>query len=56
MDEVTKEIQGDVPWIVFADDIVLAGEYLEKVNKKLDVLRSVLKKKGLELVKIRQNT
>jgi len=32
MDEVTKEIQGEVPWcMIFADDIVLIGEKLEKL-------------------------
>jgi len=34
MDKSTKEIQGKVPWcIMFADDIVLVGENLKKVNK-----------------------
>jgi len=33
MDEVTKEI----PWsMIFTDDIILAGENLKKVNKRLD--------------------
>jgi len=28
IDEVTKEIQDEVPWCMFADDIVLIGENL----------------------------
>jgi len=38
MDEVTKEIQSEVPWrIMFADDIVLVGENSEdEINKKFE--------------------
>jgi len=44
MDEVTKEIQSKVPWsMMFADDIILKGENLDKVNKRLDKWRLALK-------------
>jgi len=33
MDEITKKIQGEVPWcMLFEDDIILIGERREKVN------------------------
>jgi len=33
MDEILKEIQGEIPWcMLFADDIVLVGENLKAVN------------------------
>jgi hypothetical protein len=50
MDEVTKEIQGEVPWcMLFADDIVLVGENREEVRQRLDVWRSVMEGKGLRI-------
>jgi hypothetical protein len=34
MDEVTKDIQGKIPWCMFfADDIVLVGKNLEEINR-----------------------
>ena len=36
MDEVTKNIQNDIPWcMLFADDVVLVGKSLVGVNRKL---------------------
>jgi len=33
VDEVTKQIEGEVPWcMMFADDIILAGENLEVIG------------------------
>lgn len=43
MDEVTKEIQGEVSCcMMFADGLILVGENLEKVNNRLDKWRLVL--------------
>jgi hypothetical protein len=37
MDEVTKDIQGEILWcMMFADDIVLIIENLEEVNIRMD--------------------
>ncbi|MCX8759408.1 reverse transcriptase domain-containing protein [Vibrio parahaemolyticus] len=50
MDELTKEIQGDVPWcMLFADDIVLIDESKEGINAKLEQWRDTLKSKGFKL-------
>jgi len=50
MDEVSKEIQGDIPWcMMFADDIVLIGENLEVVNNRLNEWRLALEEKGLRI-------
>ena len=36
MDEVTRNIQGDIPWcMLFADDVVLVDESQAGVNMKL---------------------
>jgi hypothetical protein len=43
IDEITKEIQGEIPWcMIFADDIVLVGENHEVFNNKLDEWRLAL--------------
>jgi Reverse transcriptase (RNA-dependent DNA polymerase) len=40
MDEITKDIQGDIPWcILFADDVVLIDESRIGVNQKLELWR-----------------
>jgi len=51
MDEVTKEIQDEVPWcMIFADDnIVLVGENLKKINCGLDEWRLALEGKRLRI-------
>jgi len=37
MDEITSEIQDEVPWcMLFADDIVLIDEIIDKLNDKLE--------------------
>ena len=36
MDEVTRDIQGKIPWcMLFADDVVLVDESRAGVNRKL---------------------
>jgi hypothetical protein len=38
IDEVTRDIQGDIPWcLLFTDDVVLVDESREGVNKKLEL-------------------
>ena len=38
MDEVTRNIQGDIPWcMLFADDVVLVDESQVGVNRKLEL-------------------
>ena len=50
MDEVTRDIQGDIPWcMLFADDIVLVDESRTVVNRKLELWRNILESKGFRL-------
>jgi hypothetical protein len=50
MDEVTKDIQGDIPWcMLFADDVVLVDETRAGVNRKLELWRQTLESKGFRL-------
>jgi len=50
MDEVTRNIQGDIPWcMLFADDVVLVDESRAGVNGKLELWRSTLESKGFRL-------
>ena len=50
MDEVTRNIQGDIPWcMLFADDVVLVDESQAGVNKKLELWRQTLESKGFRL-------
>ena len=38
MDEVTRDIQGDIPWcMLFVDDVVLVDESRAGVNRKLEL-------------------
>ena len=47
MDEVTKDIQGGIPWcMIFADDVVLVDESRSGVNQKLELWRETLESKG----------
>ena len=40
MDEVTRNIQGDIHWcMLFADDVVLVDESQAGVNRKLELWR-----------------
>ena len=50
MDELTKDIQEEVPWcMLFADDIVLIDETKAGVNAKLELWRNTLESKGFTL-------
>lgn len=50
MDEITKDIQGEIPWcMLFADDVVLIDESMAGVNRKLEVWRQTLESKGFKL-------
>jgi hypothetical protein len=50
MDEVTRDIQGDIPWcMLFADDVVLVDDSRVGVNRKLELWRQTLESKGFRL-------
>ncbi|PVH32444.1 hypothetical protein PAHAL_9G397800 [Panicum hallii] len=50
MDEVTRDIQGDIPWcMLFADDVVLVDESRVGVNMKLELWRHTLESRGFRL-------
>jgi hypothetical protein len=50
MDEVTRDIQGGIPWcMLFADDVVLVDESRTRVDQKLELWRRTLKAKGFRL-------
>ena len=50
MDEVTRNIQEDIPWcMLFADDVVLVDESQAGVNRKLELWRLTLESKGFRL-------
>ena len=54
MDEVTRNIQGNIPWcILFADDVVLVDESRAGVNRKLELWRHTLESKGFRLSRIK---
>jgi hypothetical protein len=47
MDEVTRDIQGGIPWcMLFADDVVLVDESMTGVDQKLELWRRTLEAKG----------
>jgi hypothetical protein len=38
MEEITKDIQGDIPWgMLFVDDVVLIDESRIRVDQKLEL-------------------
>jgi hypothetical protein len=40
MDEVTRDIQGDIPWcMLFTDDVVLVDESRTEIDQKLELWR-----------------
>ena len=50
MDEVTRDIQGNIPWcMLFANDVVLVDESRTGVNQKLELWRETLESKGFRL-------
>jgi hypothetical protein len=50
MDEVTRDIEGGIPWfMLFADDVVLMNESKTGVDQKLKLWRRTLEIKGFRL-------
>jgi hypothetical protein len=51
MDEVTRDVQGGIPWCtLFADDVVFVSESSRTgVNQKLELWRRTLEVKGFSL-------
>jgi hypothetical protein len=50
MDEVTRDIQGDIPWcILFTDDVILVDESRAGVDQKLELWIQTLEAKGFRL-------
>jgi hypothetical protein len=50
MDEVTRDIQGSIPWcILFADGVILVDESRMGVDQKLKLWRRILEAKGFRL-------
>jgi hypothetical protein len=50
MDEVTRDIQGGVPWhMLFVDDVVLVDESRTRVDQKLKLWRRTLEAKGFRV-------
>jgi hypothetical protein len=50
MDEVTRDIQGSIPWcMLFADDVVLVDETRAGVNGKLELWKDALESKGFRI-------
>jgi hypothetical protein len=50
MDELTSQIQEDIPWcMLFADDIVLVDDTASGVNTKLEIWRDALESKGFRI-------
>jgi hypothetical protein len=51
MDEVTRDIQGGIPWcMLFTDDVVLVDESRTGVDQKLELWRRTLEVKGFRLI------
>jgi hypothetical protein len=47
IDEVTRDIQGDIPWcMLFADDVVLVYESWEGLKRNLELWRQTIESKG----------
>jgi hypothetical protein len=50
MDELTRDIQGDIPWcMLFTDDVVLVDDSRTGVDQKLELWRRTLEAKGFRL-------
>jgi Reverse transcriptase (RNA-dependent DNA polymerase) len=50
IDEITKDLQGDIPYcMLFADDVVLIDESRIGVNQKLELWRQILESKRFRL-------
>jgi hypothetical protein len=50
MEEVTRDIQGDITWcMLFAVDVVLVDDSRTGVNRKLELWRQTLESEGFRL-------
>jgi hypothetical protein len=50
MGEVTRDIQGGIPWsMLFADDVILVDESRTEVDQKLELWRRTLEAKCFRL-------
>jgi hypothetical protein len=50
MDEVTRDIQGGIPWcMLFAADVMLVDETMAGVNGKLELWKDALESKGFRI-------
>jgi hypothetical protein len=50
MDEITRDIQGGIPWcMLFVDDVVLVDESRTRVDQKLELWRRTLEAKDFRL-------
>jgi hypothetical protein len=50
MDEVTRDIQGGIPWcMLFTDDVILVDESRTRVEQKLELWRRTLEAKDFSL-------
>jgi hypothetical protein len=57
MDEVTRDIQGDIPWcMLFADDVVLVDESRTGLTKSWSCGNELWRQKVLCLVGLKQST
>jgi hypothetical protein len=48
MDKVTRDIQGDIQYILFTNDVVLVDKSEAIVNKTQDLWRETLETKGFK--------
>jgi Reverse transcriptase (RNA-dependent DNA polymerase) len=54
IDEITKDIQGDISWcMLFANDVVMIDENRIGVNQKLELWRQTLESKYFRLSRIK---
>ena len=54
VDEVTRDIQGNIPWcMLFTDDVVLIDESRTRVDKQLELCRQTLESNGFRLSRIK---
>jgi hypothetical protein len=54
MDEVIRDIQGNIPWcMLFADNVVLIDESQARVNKKMELWRQTLESKGFRVSRVK---
>jgi hypothetical protein len=50
MDDVTRDIQGGIPWcMLFTDDVILVDESRTGIDQKLELCRRTLEAKGFRL-------